>query len=202
MDTHGTGITDRYMRVFDVHDWTMSVNRSTLFLLPLLCHDSKILLAFCRRASFKAIQLEIMVAAVSAVIVIPGGSTLVEDSPGKEIHPLRWRHNRRNSVSNHQPHDCLLNRLFRRRSKKTSKLRVAGLCAGNSPGTGEFPAQMASNAENVHLMTPSWYSSTVSIHEILSTTRTLRFDLAGLWLKTISAPNNDDDIHPSSPSWL
>ena len=31
--------------------------------------------------------------------------------------------------------------------KKTSKLRVAGLCAENSPGTGEFPAQMASNAE-------------------------------------------------------
>ena len=37
----------------------------------------------------------------------------------------------------------------RRRSKKTSKLRVTGLCEGNSPGTGEFPAQMASNAENV-----------------------------------------------------
>ena len=27
-------------------------------------------------------------------------------------------HNGRDSVSNHQPHDCLLNRLFRRRSKK------------------------------------------------------------------------------------
>ena len=34
---------------------------------------------------------------------------------------------------NHQPHDCLLNLLFRRRSKKTSKLRVTGLCVGNSP---------------------------------------------------------------------
>ena len=33
-------------------------------------------------------------------------------------------------VSNHQPHDCLLSRLFRRRSKKTSKLRVTGLYAG------------------------------------------------------------------------
>ena len=32
---------------------------------------------------------------------------------------------------------------------KTSKLRVTGLCGGNSPVTGEFPAQMASNAENV-----------------------------------------------------
>ena len=66
---------------------------------------------------------------------------------------LQWRHNGRDCVSNHQPHDRLLNRLFRRRSKKTSKLRVSGLCAGNSPGTGEFPAQMASNAENVSI---SW----------------------------------------------
>ena len=54
-------------------------------------------------------------------------------------------------ASNHQPHDCLLDRLFRRRSKKTSKLRVTGLCAGNSPVTGEFPAQRASNAENVSI---------------------------------------------------
>ena len=62
-----------------------------------------------------------------------------------------WRHNDHDCVSNHQPRGCLLNRLFRRRSKKTSKLRVTGLCAGNSPGTGEFPAQMASNAENVSI---------------------------------------------------
>ena len=34
---------------------------------------------------------------------------------------------------------------------KTSKLRVTGLCVGNSPMTGEFPAQMASNAENVSI---------------------------------------------------
>ena len=34
---------------------------------------------------------------------------------------LRWRHNERDSVSNHQPHDCLLKRLFWRRSKETSK---------------------------------------------------------------------------------
>ena len=64
---------------------------------------------------------------------------------------LRWRHNDHAGVSHHQPHGCLLNRLFRRRSKKTSKLRVTGLCAGNSPGTGEFPAQMASYAENVSI---------------------------------------------------
>ena len=65
--------------------------------------------------------------------------------------PLRWRHNELDGVSDHQPHDCLLIHLFRRRSKKTSKVRVTGLCVGNSPGTGEFPAQMASNAENVSI---------------------------------------------------
>ena len=52
---------------------------------------------------------------------------------------------------NHQPQDCLLNSLFRRRLKNTSKLRVTGLCAGNSPVTVEFPAQMASNAENASI---------------------------------------------------
>ena len=59
--------------------------------------------------------------------------------------PLRWRHNDHAGVSNHQPHGCLLNRLFRRKSKKTSKLRVTGLCVG------KFPAQMASYAENVSI---------------------------------------------------
>ena len=63
--------------------------------------------------------------------------------------PLLWRHDGRDGVSNHQLCDCLLNRLFRCRSKK--KPRVTGLCAGNSPVTGEFPAQRASNAENVSI---------------------------------------------------
>ena len=52
---------------------------------------------------------------------------------------LQWRHNDHDSISNHQPHGCLHNRLFRRRSKKTSKLRVTGLCAGNSPGPVNSP---------------------------------------------------------------
>ena len=57
-----------------------------------------------------------------------------------ELVSLHWRHNGRDGVSNNQP--CLLNRLFRHRSKKTSKLHVTGL-------SGEFPAQMTSNVDNV-----------------------------------------------------
>ena len=52
------------------------------------------------------------------------------------------------------PHHCLLNRLFWRRSKTTSMLRVIGLCAGNSPVTDEFPAHMASNTGKVSIWWP------------------------------------------------
>ena len=64
---------------------------------------------------------------------------------------LQWRHNERDGVSNHRRLDCLLNRLFRHRWKKTSTPRVAGLCERNSPVTGEFPTQRASNAKNVSI---------------------------------------------------
>ena len=60
---------------------------------------------------------------------------------------LKWRHNDRHGFSNHQRPDCLLNRLFRCRSKRTSKLCVTGLCEGNSTVTGEFPAQRPSDAK-------------------------------------------------------
>ena len=64
---------------------------------------------------------------------------------------LQWRHNEHDGVSNHLRLGCLLNCFYRRRSKKTSKHRVTGFCEGNSPVTGEFPAQRASNAENISI---------------------------------------------------
>ena len=86
------------------------------------------------------------------VIAVLGGFRLtLHTSWNLFVMSLQWRHNGGDSVWNHQRHDCLLNHLFRRRSKKTSKLRVTGLCAGNSPETGEFSAQMASYAENVSI---------------------------------------------------
>ena len=65
----------------------------------------------------------------------------------RSLRSIQWRHNERHGVSNHQSLGCLVNSLFRRRSKKT-KLRVTGLSAGNSPVTGDFPAQRSSNAES------------------------------------------------------
>ena len=75
--------------------------------------------------------------------------------------PLQWRHNKHDSGSSHQLYDCLINRLFNAQIKETSKPRVTGLWAGNSPVTGEFPAQRASNAENVSI----WWRHHVWIPE-------------------------------------
>ena len=74
-------------------------------------------------------------------------------------YTLQWPYNGRDGVSNHKPHGCLLNRLFGRWWTETSKLRVTGLCAGNSPVT-----QMASNAENVSI----WWRHHVYLNPCLA----------------------------------
>ena len=67
------------------------------------------------------------------------------------LETLQWRHKERDGVSNHQLYDCLLNRLLRRKSKKTPKIRVTGLSEGNSPVTkGQWRGKC------FHLMTSSW----------------------------------------------
>ena len=60
----------------------------------------------------------------------------------KLILTLQWRHNGHDGVANPELYDC-----SGADEKKTSKLRVFGLCAGNSHVSGEFSAQMASDAE-------------------------------------------------------
>ena len=57
---------------------------------------------------------------------------------------LQWRHNGCDSVSNRQPHDSLLNRLFRHRSKKTPLALVRGIHRGpvNSPYKWSFTRKM------------------------------------------------------------
>ena len=82
---------------------------------------------------------------------------IVQGAP-KGPRALQWRHNGYNGISNHQRLDCLLNRLFRRRSKKTSKL-----CEENSPVTGEFPVQRASNTNNVSI----WWRHHGMCHTLL-----------------------------------
>ena len=64
---------------------------------------------------------------------------------GMQFLVIKWRHNDRNGVSNRRRLDCLLNRLCRRRSKKTSKLGVTGLCEESpvdSPHKGPVTLKM------------------------------------------------------------
>ena len=69
-------------------------------------------------------------AALKSMIFVLSASILLTHRWKITLNSLHWRHNDHYGVSNHQPHGCLLNRLLRRRSKKTSKLRVTGLCVG------------------------------------------------------------------------
>ena len=84
----------------------------------------------------------------------------------RHIYTWQWRHNGRDGVPNHQPHDYLHIRLFRHRSKNTSMLRVTGLCAWNSPVTGECPTERVSNrkaGKYFYLITSSWQLYTYCI---------------------------------------
>ena len=73
-----------------------------------------------------------------------------------EVRILLWRHNGRYGVSNHQPQDILLNRLFKRRSNNTSKLRVTGLCVrGIHRWPVNSPHKWSVTRNFFHLMTSS-----------------------------------------------
>ena len=107
------------------------------------------------------------------------GLVLRKSSIFHRLHHKTWNHYSdvimtmmASQITSH--HDCLRNRLFRRRSKKTSKLRVTGLCVGNSQGTGEFPAQRASNAENVSI----WLRHHVSERKVFA-----RCGTVSVWVK-------------------
>ena len=100
---------------------------------------------------------------------------------------LQWRHNERDGVSNPQPHDCFFDRLFKVQIKENIKV------------TGEFPAQMANNAENVsiwwrHHDQIRWYSYLPRIYSIRVTSlykRITRYILGNItkWT-TITLRNN------------
>ena len=64
---------------------------------------------------------------------------------------LHWRHNDHDGVSNHQPH-CLFTQPFiQTQIKENIKAPRHWPLCGEFTGTGEFPAQKASYAENVSI---------------------------------------------------
>ena len=88
--------------------------------------------------------------------------------------PLRWRHNDHAGVSNHQHHGCLLNRLFRRKSKKTAKLRVTNYWINCANSNANKP--ITTRVYSILLSRNQWNKS----HQISYTTDILIILLMGI----------------------
>ena len=76
---------------------------------------------------------------------------------------LQWRHNECDGVSDQQPHDCLLNRLFTRRWKKTSTslafVRGIHRWPLNSPHKGPVTRKMFPFDDVIIMHAPTRYHS-------------------------------------------
>ena len=70
---------------------------------------------------------------------------------GYWLFPLQWRHYERDGVSNHQPCDCLLNRLFNVQIKENIKAPRHWPLWGEFTGNRWITHKRASNAENVSI---------------------------------------------------
>ena len=72
-----------------------------------------------------------------------------------QYNPLQWCHNGCDSVSNHQPHDCFLNRLFTQIKENIKALRHWPLC-GELTGGRWIPRTNGQwRGKCFHLMTSS-----------------------------------------------
>ena len=108
-------------------------------------------LTFYFTSCFSVLSWHLFILMFACVLLL---AMYLSEMTNKDVQSInQWRNNEHDGVSNHRRLDWLLNCLFRRISKETSKLRVTGLCERNSPVTAEFHAQKASNAENVFI---SW----------------------------------------------
>ena len=131
---------------------------------------------------------------------------------------LQWRHNERDGVSYHRRLVYLLNRLFRRRSKKTSKLHVTGLCEGNhrwpvdSPHKGPVTRKIlpfddvimwarTTNAHCIDVTWTSWHLKSQAtdcffFNNLFRITRKQTPTLAlHYWILVISAGFTEQNVH-------
>ena len=110
--------------------------RPTLYLLLFQCLRYVFVYGWgkCYQRKYESTQAVTLRANVNTLwepssIATPGRYTFYSTYTTLLLHTsLRWRQNECDGVLNNHPHECLLNRLLRRRSKKTSPLRVTGLC--------------------------------------------------------------------------
>ena len=95
--------------------------------------------------------------------------------------PLQWRHNERVGVSNHQPQDCLPNRLFKAQIKENTKAPRHWPLCGEFTGDRWIPRMKGQwRVKCFHLMTSSWLT------DLAETKRTGRVQT--MWLFSVG-PN-------------
>ena len=119
------------------------------------CHDSTAVVPCTKFCSDHYIRIEVRVKRNFHRIWIAIEKPLVKRALFRfkicqNTIPLHWRHNGIDVVSNHQPCDCLLNRLFRRRSRKHQ--RSASLAFVR--GIGRWPVNTPHNEPVTRKMFP------------------------------------------------
>ena len=146
-----TGLSGTYISDSSIEIYTFSFNikhsKMPSAKYPLFCFGSHLLIDLVQPIILLSYYCMTLAKLISRIILVSANF----ESFVCISKQLQWRHYERNGVSNHRRLDCLLSRLFRHRSKKTSKLRVPGLSEGKSPVAGKFPTQRTSNAEIVSI---------------------------------------------------
>ena len=77
---------------------------------------------------------------------------------------LKWRHNGHDGVSNHKLHDCLLNRLFGRRSEKHQSPASLAFVRGIHRSPVNSPHKWLVTRKWFHLVTSSWQGCLLLSH--------------------------------------
>ena len=91
-------------------------------------------------------------------------------------NPLHWRHNGHDSVSNDQSHNCLLNQLFRHRSRKISNLASLAFVRGihrrpvNSPHKWPVTRKIFPFDDVFMVKTTMWHQIQQRHHRLTSVT--------------------------------
>ena len=117
------------------------------------------------------------------------------------IVPLRWRHNEQDGVSNHQPYHLFTQPFGKTQIKENTKApRCWPLCE-KFTGTGEFPAQMASNAENISI----WWRHHVWI--IVDNSWAINIDMMIITMIVYQMKNKNHNmyqitIRPKTAIWI
>ena len=107
---------------------------------------------------------------------------------------LQWHNNERDGISNHQPHECLLNRLFRNIKENIKAPRHWPLC-GELIGDQWIPCTKGQQHRKCfHLMTPSWKTQSDHNANFVHEKCQWQSSQHGIWGSSAYVPLYDDAI--------